>query len=99
MRARTLYAVQGRVSDTLFTDRITEAGWRSRPSWYAVSRLDRTISPELQRFLAQRMQATTVEIEAGHLSMITHPKQISQLILDAARTVSERNVIHGTQPN
>ena len=84
VRARTLYAVQGRVSDTLFTDRTTEAAWRSKPSSYAVSRQDRTISPELQQFLAQRMHATTVEIDSGHLSMITHPEQISQLILDAA---------------
>jgi pimeloyl-ACP methyl ester carboxylesterase len=88
VRARTLYAVQGRVSDTLFTDRTTEAAWRSKPSWYAVSRLDRTISPELQHFLAQRMHATTVEIDSGHLSMISHPQQISQLILDAARAAN-----------
>jgi pimeloyl-ACP methyl ester carboxylesterase len=85
VRARALYAVQGRVSDTLFADRTAEAAWRSKPSWYAVSKRDRTISPELQRFMAQRMHATTVEIDSGHLSMITHPQQISQLILDASR--------------
>jgi pimeloyl-ACP methyl ester carboxylesterase len=90
VRARTLYAVQGRVSDTLFTDRTTEVAWRSKPSWYAVSRRDRTISPELQHFLAQRMQATTVEVDSGHLSMITHPQQISQLILDAAEATGGR---------
>src|SRR6204780_382113 len=53
--ARVLYAVQGRVSETLFRDRTTAAAWRSRPAWYAVSRRDRTISPELQRFMAGRM--------------------------------------------
>ena len=92
-RARTLYAVQGRVSDTLFTDRTTEAAWRSKPSWYAVSRRDRTISPELQRFLAHRMQARTFEIDSGHLSMISHPQQISQLIMDAALAAGERDAI------
>jgi pimeloyl-ACP methyl ester carboxylesterase len=91
VRARTLYAVQGRVSETLFTDRTAEAAWRSKPSWYAVSRRDRTISPELQRFLAQRMHATTVEIDSGHLSMITHPQQISHLILDAAEAAIGRS--------
>jgi len=87
-RARVLYAVQGRVSETLFSDRTTVAAWRSKPSWYAISRHDRTTSPELERFLANRMQATTVEIDSGHLSLITHPDQIAQLILDAARATS-----------
>jgi pimeloyl-ACP methyl ester carboxylesterase len=85
--ARVLYAVQGRVSDTLFADRTTVAAWRSRPAWYAVSRQDRTISPELQRFMAGRMEATTVEIEAGHLSLITHPGEVTQLIMNAVEAV------------
>ncbi len=83
-RARVLYAVQGRISETLFQGRTTVAAWRSKPAWYAVSRQDRTISPELQRFMAKRMNATTVEIDAGHLSLISHPDQIAALILDAA---------------
>jgi pimeloyl-ACP methyl ester carboxylesterase len=87
-RARVLYAVQGRVSETLFGDRTTVAAWRSKPSWYAISRHDRTTSPELERFLANRMHATTVEIDSGHLSLITHPDQIAQLILEAARATS-----------
>jgi pimeloyl-ACP methyl ester carboxylesterase len=85
VRARVLYAVQGRVSEGLFHEKITVAAWRSKPSWYAVSRQDRTTSPELERFLAQRMGATTVEIDSGHLSLITHPDQVTQLILDAVR--------------
>jgi pimeloyl-ACP methyl ester carboxylesterase len=100
VRARAIYAVQGRVSDTLFTDKTTEAAWRSKPSWYAVSRRDRTTSPELQRFLAHRMQAKTFEIDSGHLSMISHPQQISQLIMDAAHAAGERDAIRGrTEPN
>jgi pimeloyl-ACP methyl ester carboxylesterase len=85
--ARVLYAVQAQVSDTLFGDRTTVAAWRSRPSWYAVSRQDRTISPELQRFMAERMRASTVEIDAGHLSLITHPDEVTQLIMTAVQAV------------
>ena len=85
--ARVLYAVQGQVSDTLFADRTTVAAWRSRRAWYAVSRQDRTISPGLQRFMAGRMEATTVEIEAGHLSLITHPGEVTQLIMNAVQAV------------
>jgi pimeloyl-ACP methyl ester carboxylesterase len=87
IQARVLYAVQGRVSETLFRDRTTVAAWRSKPAWYAISRQDRTIAPELQRFMAERMGAATVEIDAGHLSLITHPQEVTQLILDAVHTV------------
>jgi pimeloyl-ACP methyl ester carboxylesterase len=84
-RARVLYAVQGHISATLFADKTTVAAWRSKPSWYAVSKRDRTTSPELERFLAKRMKATTIELDSGHLSLITHPRQITELILRAAR--------------
>ena len=89
VKARVLYAVQGRVSETLFQERTTVAAWRSRPSWYAISRQDRTISPELERFFADRMNATTVEIDSGHLSLITHPHEVTQLILSATRAASQ----------
>jgi pimeloyl-ACP methyl ester carboxylesterase len=84
-RARVLYAIQGRISTTLFADRTTVAAWRSKPSWYAISKMDRTTSPELERFLAKRMKAKTIELDSGHLSLITHPRQITELILRAAR--------------
>jgi len=89
VRARVLYAVQGRVSESLFREKTTAAAWRSKPSWYAISRRDRTTSPELQRFLAKRMNAATVEIDSGHLSLITHPDEVTQLILSATRTASQ----------
>ena len=96
VRARVLYAVQGRVSESLFHERTTAAAWRSKPSWYAISRQDRTTSPELERFLAKRMNATTVEIDSGHLSLITHPQEVTRLILDATRAVSQDAAADGS---
>src|SRR5438105_10435420 len=83
-KARVLHAVQGRIADSLFTSRTTAAAWKLRPSWYAVSKQDRTTSPELERTLAKRMQARTIEVNASHLSLITHPQEITDLILSAA---------------
>lgn len=85
VRARALYAVQGPIADTLFDSRTTQAAWRSKPSFYAVSRNDRTTNPDLERFLARRMKATTIELDSGHLSLVTHPREIAGLILRAAR--------------
>ena len=64
--------------------RTTAAAWRSKPSWYAVSKDDKAIAPDLERFLAKCMNATTVELEAGHLSLVSHPRAIADLILAAA---------------
>ena len=83
-RARALYAVQPPGSDALLTDRTTVAAWRSRPCWYQVSTEDRTINPELQRFLAQRMKATTIELRSSHVSLLSHPREIADLIRAAA---------------
>jgi pimeloyl-ACP methyl ester carboxylesterase len=83
-KAAVLYAVQEPAAASLFGGRTKAAAWRSKPSWYAVSKLDQTINPDLERFLANRMKATTVELEAGHLSLVSHPKEIADLILAAA---------------
>jgi pimeloyl-ACP methyl ester carboxylesterase len=83
-KARVLYAVQQPFNRTLLTGRTTQAAWRSKPSFYAVSTEDRTINPDLERFMAKRMGARTVEVKASHLSMISHPVEITNLILEAA---------------
>ncbi len=83
-QARVLYAIQGRIADTLFASRTSVAAWKLKPTWYAVSKQDRTTSPELERFLAKRMGATTIEIDSGHLSLVSHPAAIADLILRAA---------------
>jgi pimeloyl-ACP methyl ester carboxylesterase len=83
-RARMLYAVQGPIADTLFTGKTTQAAWHDKPSWYAVSTQDRTIDPDLERFMAKRMGATTIEVDAGHLSLVSHPTEIADLILAAS---------------
>ena len=83
-KAMVLYAAQEPPAAALFGERTSMSACRSQPSWYAVSKLDQTISPDLQRFLAQHMKATTVELDAGHLSLVSHAQQITELILAAA---------------
>jgi pimeloyl-ACP methyl ester carboxylesterase len=83
-KARVLYAVQAPFKRTLLADRTTHAAWRSKPSWYAVSTEDRTINPDLERFMAKRMGAKTIEVKASHVSLISQPDTIASLILEAA---------------
>ncbi len=83
-KAKVLYAVQEPTAAALFGQRTKAAAWHSKPSWYAVSKQDGTINPDLERFLAKRMKATTVELDAGHLSLVSHPREVADLILAAA---------------
>jgi pimeloyl-ACP methyl ester carboxylesterase len=83
-KARVLYAVQSPFERVLLAGKTTHAAWRSKPSWYAVSTEDRTINPDLERFMAKRMGAKTIEVKASHLSLISQPDTITKLILDAA---------------
>ncbi len=84
-KAKVLYAVQEPFHKALLTGKTTQAAWRSKPSFYAVSTEDRTINPDLERFMAKRMGAKTIEVKSSHLSLISHPDEITSLILEAAQ--------------
>jgi pimeloyl-ACP methyl ester carboxylesterase len=83
-KAKALYAVQWPFHKELLAGKTTHAAWRSKPSWYAVSTEDRTINPDLERFMAKRMGAKTIEVKASHVSLISQPETIADLILEAA---------------
>jgi pimeloyl-ACP methyl ester carboxylesterase len=83
-RAKVLYAVQQPFQKSLLAGKTTQAAWRTKPSFYAVSTEDRTINPDLQRFMAQRMGAKTIEVKASHVSLISQPDAIAALVLEAA---------------
>ena len=83
-RARVFFAVQQPFRKALLTGRTSHAAWRSRPSFFAVSTEDRTINPDLQRYMASRMGARTVEIRSSHVSLISHPREIAAVISSAA---------------
>jgi pimeloyl-ACP methyl ester carboxylesterase len=83
-KAKALYAVQWPFHKELLTGKTKHAAWRSKPSWYAVSTEDRTINPDLERFMAKRMGAKTIEVKASHVSLISQPDAIANLILEAS---------------
>jgi pimeloyl-ACP methyl ester carboxylesterase len=83
-KAKVLYAVQQPFQKALLAGKTTQAAWHTKPSYYAVSTEDRTINPDLQRFMAKRMGAKAIEVKASHLALISHPDEIARLILEAA---------------
>ena len=73
----------------LFTQKLDGVAWRSKPSWYVVAKNDRTVQPELERFLAKRMGATTTEVASSHVPMLSHPDVVINVIRAAAKAVQE----------
>ena len=61
-----------------------DIAWKSKPSWYIVAKADRTVHPDLQRFVAKRMGATTVETNSSHVVMLSQPDLVVDVIRKAA---------------
>ncbi|MGR8965682.1 alpha/beta fold hydrolase [Rhizobium leguminosarum] len=71
----------------LFTQPVIGAAWKSKPTYYIVGTEDRTVQPELQRFLAERMGAKVTELASSHVPMLSQPQRVYQVIRDAADAV------------
>ena len=67
-----------------FEQFVDSTAWKTIPSWYLVSQEDQAINPELQRFMANRIGAKTTEIKASHVPYISHPREVANLIIEAA---------------
>ena len=88
VRARVLHAAQQPLAGSSFTDVMAAPAWKSRPSWYMVAAGDQAIPPDAERLFASRMGATTVEVDAGHLAMVSHPDETARLITAAAEALA-----------
>ena len=66
------------------TTPVSQAAWKTRPSWAIVSKDDRTVNPDLERFMAQRAGSKTVEIAGSHVAFIAHPDRVAKVIEQAA---------------
>ena len=85
IQARVMTAVQKPSAIKNFADKVTQAAWKSKRSWYQVSANNRMISPELQRFIAKRIGATVISLPSSHVSMVSHPTEVANLIIEAAK--------------
>lgn len=82
--AKLITAGQGKLHKSVLDQRITKAAWETKPSWYVVSTKDQMIAPDLMRSQAKKINATTVELPTSHVSMLSMPKEVADIILDAA---------------
>jgi pimeloyl-ACP methyl ester carboxylesterase len=83
-QGRVLAAVQKPINAAALAEKAGPPGWRSLPSYFQVSTQDRVINPQLERFEAGRMNATTIELPTSHASLVSRPHAIAELIERAA---------------
>jgi pimeloyl-ACP methyl ester carboxylesterase len=88
---RVVWAVQNVPAVDLFNQKIKGAAWKAKPSWYIVAKNDRTVHPELQRFVAKRMNATVHEADSSHVPMLSNPSLVIEVIRTAAKAVQGRS--------
>jgi pimeloyl-ACP methyl ester carboxylesterase len=84
---RLVWATAAPPAADLFSKKFGGIAWRSKPSWYVVAKNDRSVHPDLERFAAKRMGATTYEIDSSHVPMLSHPEFVLDVIRTAANAV------------
>jgi pimeloyl-ACP methyl ester carboxylesterase len=82
-----VWATQGVPDADLFNQKLEGTAWRAKPSWYIVAKNDHTVHPELERFVAKRMGATTSEANSSHVPMLSQPNFVLDVIRTAANAV------------
>ena len=87
--AETLAVVQKPAHQSLATEPSGPPAWKQLPTWFEVSESDHIIPPDAQRQFAQRMNATTISLNSSHASLVTHPDEVAELILNATKGVTK----------
>ena len=77
--------VQKPFHQSIFVEKSGPPAWKQLPTWYQISDADRMIPHDVERMFAERMNATTISVNASHASYVSHPDEITQLILNAAK--------------
>ncbi|HWU44268.1 MAG TPA: alpha/beta hydrolase [Bdellovibrio sp.] len=83
-------AVQGPIFATNLTDKVTDAAWKTKPSYYIVAQNDRMIDPNLQKDSANKMSAKTTSLDSSHAVMLAKPAEVAAVILAAATVGSKK---------
>lgn len=84
-QATIMSAVQRPIALKCIQEKAPAPGWKTKPSWFLLAEEDRMISPETQRYMADRMNANIRSHQVDHSPMLTAPDLVVEVILEAAR--------------
>jgi pimeloyl-ACP methyl ester carboxylesterase len=83
--ADILAIVQKPFNQSIIAEASGLPAWKQLPTWYQISENDRMLPPDMQRMSAERMNATTLSLNSSHMSPVSHPQEVADLIINAAR--------------
>jgi pimeloyl-ACP methyl ester carboxylesterase len=86
--ANILYTIQRPFAESAGAEPSGKPAWETIPSWWVLGTDDKIIPPAQQQFMAKRANSKITEVEAGHLSLITRPDVVADVILDAAHSTA-----------
>ncbi len=86
--ARVMAATQVPIAASAFATKLTQAAWKTKPSWYVVAGEDKMISPVLQRALVEKIGAKSITLPTSHVPMLSRPAEVAAFIVEAARSAS-----------
>lgn len=85
---KVILATQGSWAASATQEKVYSPAWKTKPSWYLVAARDRMINPDLERYKAKLIKATTIELDSNHVPMVTEPKKVGAFIIEAAQSLS-----------
>jgi len=82
---KLIYATQVPLAASAGEEKVQSPAWKTKPSWFIVATQDGVISPDLERYKAKLIKATTIELKSGHVPMVSQPDKVTDFIIQAAQ--------------
>jgi pimeloyl-ACP methyl ester carboxylesterase len=82
-----IYSTQVTWAASALQEKVYDPAWKSKPSWYVVAGKDGMINPDLQRYKAKLIKATTLELNSSHVPMVSQPSKVADFIMQAAASL------------
>lgn len=82
---KIIFATQGSWAASATQEKVYAPAWKGKRSWYIVAAKDGMINPDLERFKAKLINATTLELNSSHVPMVSQPGKVADFIITAAQ--------------
>ena len=80
---KVIYATQVTWAVVATQEKVYSPAWTTKPTWYIVAAKDGMINPDLERYKAKLIKASTIELESSHVPMVSQPKKVADFIVSA----------------
>ncbi|HRN57718.1 MAG TPA: alpha/beta hydrolase [Agriterribacter sp.] len=81
---KLIFATQVPWAASATQEKVYNPAWKTKPSWYIVAAKDGMINPDLERFKAGLIKATTLELASSHVPMVSQPDKVAAFMIEAA---------------